>query len=164
MKRMFYLVLRYTAAINVAFITSTLLLWALASVTRMAKHLTGVSEFAFLLVSMSIVFAITGFAGVYAGARCLPCVSRRFGSVFLSCLGLVFAGGVAAVLLVLLQPNTYWDLLTLPPVILGMSMLTIGATGAILLIWKLWPGEAGSRTAGPPQGGETDEAKKLSQT
>ena len=46
--------------------------------------------------AFNLAFAVPGFCGVFAGARCLPHIHRRFGSILLLLLGQVYFCGFVA--------------------------------------------------------------------
>jgi xanthosine utilization system XapX-like protein len=78
--RLLGLVFRYAAAPLVSFV---------------ASYATAILVFlfvAFLRIRFAFnpAFAVVGFCGVISGARCLPQIHRRFGSILLLLLGLVY--------------------------------------------------------------------------
>ena len=73
------LFLRYVAAVAVAFVASYVVLVP-------ASLLFGLPG----MLGVVLFFMIIGFCGVFSGALCLPELSRRFGSVILLALGLIY--------------------------------------------------------------------------
>jgi cyanate permease len=88
MSRFIILFVRYVAAMAVSCVVSfTLFPLALYTASPLIADHPANQPLVYVLF---VPFVLVGFCGVFAGTLCLRRDSRRFGSVFLLCLGLAF--------------------------------------------------------------------------
>jgi uncharacterized membrane protein YfcA len=88
MSRVIILLVRYVAAIAVSCVVS-FTVFPLALYTA-SPFISNHTENWPLVYILFVPFVMVGFCGVFTGTLCLRRDSRRFGSVFLLCLGLAF--------------------------------------------------------------------------
>lgn len=122
-------------------------------VTALASSLTGREVMPFAgwagmaaqladVVWVSLLFVVTGFSGVFAGAMTLPLSSRVRGAAILGILGLAFTSGlfIWGCIVTSDEPDEPIPWQNLVPLIWVLTMLATGAATAGITMRKGWLG------------------------